>query len=150
MEKMRTFLDEYEYIWQELDDHEHNGIPCMDFTVDIIDGANYYGGDFSGKQKVCRLFFTGQDNYFAAIWIGNDDIEKLDEYPIYVFDMGDPNTQIIKSEGNFKKCIEKLIDEFGRIHTKNKKKLIKQIKEQLNNFSDNMIDKGDYCIKRML
>jgi hypothetical protein len=134
-------------IWQKISGMGLNPLPCMDISMDIIDERDYCGVDFSGTNKVCMLFFTGSCDDFPAIWIGNDDIERLDEMPIYLLDLS-CDEYTFKLIGNFKYYIEILLNSFVSaydqrdIYMDTAELMISEIK----NFSDNIIDKHDYIL----
>lgn len=144
-------------LWQFICNKRDGGAnPCMDTVFDVIDEYDYYGCDFFGKNKVVQLFFTGNSQYFPAIWIGDQDlnkIENLDEYPVYIFDLQNYDTNPIQPVGNFKKYITEIIDDFlNNYTTKNLKKMehittAKIILEKCDVLSNNMIDLGDYILK---
>ena len=48
--------------------------PVMDICEDLGDDYDFnYYIDFTGKNRVTMLFFTGDSTYFTGIWIGDDD-----------------------------------------------------------------------------
>lgn len=135
-------------LWQRISE-KIDTYPCMDIVLEIVDENDYYGVDFRGDQKVYELFFPGSSNYFPAIWIGNDDdIEKLDELPIYVLDLSSDENEF-ECIGNFRKYIEILLNDFLEQYKKNDAyvKMAKIMKEQLKQFSSKTIDKGKYKLK---
>jgi len=141
-------------IWQKIDLLGNNldklPLPCMDISMD------FYGEqeecdmlDFTKEQRLIEMFFSGNSSYFPGIWIGNDDMERLDEMPIYIIDLDDLQTNESEIVGNFRNYIEQLLNGFLNIYTiddeyyKTAHLLLEQVKE----FSSNTIDKGVYKLK---
>lgn len=106
-------LFEYENLWQFFS-YINAPLPCMDADFDVIDECDYYGCDFTGKHKMCMIWFTGQSNYFPGFWIGDnelDTIDNIDEYPIYIIDIAmDCGNQVQNTGLNIKGYINKLIE----------------------------------------
>lgn len=145
MDRIREVLEMYEHLFQELADDDGCPLPCMDLSIDYIDEADYYGCDFRETQKTIMLFFTGSSDYFPGIWIGNDSLELIDQMPIYIFDLS-CNTHTFESNCNFKQYITKLLEYYININTSTRQNLddAMTLLNNLNIFSDNMIDKGTY------
>ena len=121
--------------------------PCMDITLDVIDEEDFYGLNFTEKQKVYSLFFTGSNDYFPAMWIGEDDEEKLDEMPIYILDLSS-DKDTFEYKGNFRKYIETILNDFIKMYKKDDEYLkdAKFLKEELKKFSNNTYNKGNYTL----
>ena len=106
-----------------------------------------YGPDFSGDQNMC-LLFAQESTYFHAIAVGeNYDIDKLDEYPIYLIDLSENEGYYV---GNFRTFVEdEILNEYlkfygdGAIHIET----INLMKDKLKNFSTNVIKRDKYIIK---
>jgi len=127
-------------------------LPCMDLSLDMIDRGeeDYYGADLSGTQKLCQLFFLGSSDYFPGLWVGEDDLDRMDEMPVYIFDLsGERENQPIEPEGNLKHYLDALLDEFlsGYTETDEYKRQALFTKANIQLLSDNMIDKGNYVLK---
>lgn len=136
-------------LWQKIGstiDTLH-GISDVDF--EILDDEDELGIDFSGKQKIYKIFFTGSSDFFPAIWIGEDDINNLEKYPVYMIDCSS-NDIVSTSEGNFKNYINKFLDDFMKHYDKDDEymKIAKITKKKLEKeFSSEIIDKGNYILK---
>lgn len=111
----------------------------MDLAGDFIDEKYYYGWDFSNKQKIYQIFFTGADNYFPAI-ANCSDAAKMDQYPVYVFDLASGGE--LTYVGNFKHYMTKILKEFIKKsdHAEHYSEA-KQALKDLNVFSDKIINK---------
>lgn len=133
-------------IYQKI--HELNTeLPCMDIDLNLVPDEYYYNNNFDNDNKVYGLFFLGDGDYFPGIWIGNSDISKLDEMPIYMFDLEfEYDEKSSTPIGNIKFYINCLLDDFFNQYTKNdayyKQALF--LKKQILKLSDNMIDKGTF------
>ena len=88
MEKINTYLENYEDLWQQISETD-SVLPCGDISMSKIDESNFYGGDFSGTKSVYPIFFTGSSNYFPAICncTNNKEEEEMDSCPVYIFDI---------------------------------------------------------------
>lgn len=121
-----------------------NGCPCMDVDVGLIDETDYYGIDFSGKQRVLSLFFTGQSNYFPGIWIGNEkelkNYTNIDEYPVYIFDLSN-DKNFLEPIGNFRNYIELIVQ---NVSSKDYEEISDSILKDLQKFSTKTINKRNY------
>ena len=100
--KMSKFIDKYSHIFGI-------GQGCMDPDLSLINDADYYGIDFS-KQNVYQLFFTGSNNFFYGIVKLGD---RLDNCPIYLFDLAIASDSKPKFLGNFRTFIGHLLDEIS-------------------------------------
>ncbi len=143
-ERIEEFLHECQELFWELRELEVAWNPLMDVSFRMIDEENYYGVNFTGDQRVCELFFTSQSNYFPGIWVGQGDLEDIDKYPIYVFDIaGEEEPEPL---GNIKQYITKILDECLASNkcTKETVKAILDLKKELDWLSDEVIEKGEY------
>lgn len=137
--RMIEFMEEHLDIREELDEKDIGlDLPFGDVSMKIVDKKDYYGSDCSGKQRLMELFFCGHSDYGPFIWIGDDEdyMEKLDQYPIYEIDFSCDDSESNEPIGNFKQYITKMLENYD------KSSLV-----HLEQFSDNMIDKGNYCLK---
>ena len=140
-------------IWQKIASMElEPPIPCLDISLEYRDEEDDYGVNFSKKQRVFELFFTGSSDYFPAIWIGDENEELLDQLPIYIFDLScstDPDEIIhFKPEGNFRTYIEIILNFFIENYDKDDEymKTALWMKEEIKKFSTNCIVKGNYIL----
>ena len=147
---IRKYLEKYQKLWWYLNDKISSSNIDVDCT--IVEEDDFYGFNFSNSQKVYRLFFTGSDNYFCAIPIYDRDISNinnLDEWPIYCFDLSSPKT--LTFVGNFKTFIKEDLCKFLHL-CKNKiikvkpsiYKMANDALKEINLFSDNIITMNDY------
>lgn len=137
--RMIEYMEEHLDIREELDERDIGlDLPFGDISMSIVDKKDHYGSDCSGEQRLMALFFCGASDYGPFIWIGDDEdyMEKLDQYPIYEIDFSCGGSELNEPIGNFKQYITKMLENYD------KSSLI-----HLDQFSDNMIDKGNYCLK---
>lgn len=118
-----------------------------DLEMELIDDPDYYGCNFTGDKKVYMLFFRGSSDYFPAIWIGNDDINKIDQMPIYILDLSCGEQQF-EQMGNLKSYINDMLDEFLLEYNENDEYMKEaiELKKRIENLSNNLINKGDYIL----
>jgi hypothetical protein len=162
MEKITEFLvseifnrvdcDDENYegdLWQKISYFGSELCRCADVTCNIIDSDDNYSVDFSGKQKMFELFFTGSDDFFPAIWFDENDLDNIEKYPIYIIDCSDYEIET-EPIGNFRYYIEKILDDFIRDYDKDDiyLQMAKEGKQKLDQFSREMINKGNYKLKR--
>lgn len=139
-------------IWKVIDE-EVITYPCYKPCVTLINNKNDCGVNFSGDRTVCKLFSTDDteydDTYYPAIWIGNGNLERIDEYPIYILDYDDfeEGTEL-KYVGNFRSYIEKILTDFLDQYNKGTEdeyiKTAEIMLKELSSFSEVVIDKGNY------
>jgi hypothetical protein len=157
MEKIQEFLEDYQDLWWEIADCDPE-YPVMDVCLEKIDDEDYYGVDFTGDKSVYQIFFSGSSNYFAAVWPSNDNnhnddnldnLDNLDKYPIYIFDMEDTSSPELKCVGNFKKFINLVIDDFLELNIMDDKTnaLVNELLDDLDEFSDELINNDNYVVK---
>lgn len=132
-------------LWQKISSMNLHTNPCMDIYLDIIDEDDFYGVNFTGKQKVYILFFTGSSDYFPAIWIGENDENKLDEMPIYILDLSSDN-DTFECKGNFRNYIETILNDFIITYKKDDEymKDAKFLQEEVKKFSNHTFNKNNY------
>jgi hypothetical protein len=97
--KIKKYLETYSHIW------DVNG--QYDIVMELISDS-VYGIDFS-THPIYQIFFRGGDDFFPAIIPITK--AKLDECPIYDFDLGDNDGERIQYIGNFKTFIKELLEE---------------------------------------
>ena len=135
-------------IWQQISDLDEDcHLACMDISLSVVKKDEFGGYDFSGKQQVYEIFFEGSGTFFAGIWIGDGDINRLDEYPVYFFDI--ENDEEGDSIGNFRDYINMLLNLFFEKYDKDDEYMAtaKWMQEEVKKFSTNTIDKGRYSHK---
>lgn len=138
MDAIADYLDDYQDQWWDQDiEYEYY---VGDVGMNIIDEEDYYGCDMSGDQRVIMMFFVGHSDCFPAIWIGNDDMSRLDEMPIYILDLSSDEHEF-EPVGNFKQHMMVALNSMPDGEIK------QQAIKGLDAFSDNMIDKGNYMKK---
>ena len=69
--KITDFLGEYQDLWYTLGDSDCP-ITVHDASYDMIDEADYYGCNFTGRKKMLLIFYLGSSDHFIAIWAGNN------------------------------------------------------------------------------
>lgn len=136
-------------LWQVIDD-EINTYPCMDISLAINKSNNDENVCFHGDMAVVKLFDTGDPTYYPAIWIGQNSLNNIDEYPIYILDYDDfVDGYQLKPVGNFRTYIEKILndflDQYGCSVEDEYIKTAEIMLDKLRSFSCNIIDKGNYC-----
>lgn len=148
MNRIRYFLESYQDLWWVID-QSVDTLPCMDVVVDINEDTDFYRVDFSGEQMVCTLFFTGCSNYFPAIWIGNNNSNDIDKYPIFVIDCSS-STDEFESEGNFRNYIDKILTDFLIQYNKRDdfRCMALAARRELENFSSDVIGGNIYKLKK--
>lgn len=133
---MEDFLDEHQDLWHYISDNDLSHYPCYDMDMEPIDEEDYYGYNFSGKNRVIRIFYMGASNYFPAIKCGEND-HDMDKYPVYIYDLQSDNPE--EPTGlNFKQYIKSILNDALK-----RKKNIKKIKNALQDveqFSDDLIN----------
>lgn len=129
-------------IWQKIASMDEISQPIMD--IDLSQHP-----DCKGERLLYPIFFSGDSAYFAAIWLGNDDIEMLDSMPVYTIFMDmDGYDDVVEPCGNFRTYIESVLHEFLTHHTEQDEYYYTahSMLERVKVFSDKMIDKGNYTI----
>lgn len=149
LKEITDLLVNYEHLFQNINDHETKAYPCMDVSLDLINELDFYGVDFTGEQQVHSLFFTGSSDYFPAIWLGESNINEIDQMPVYILDLSSSQDGTFESCGNIKQYVTQILDEIllCKKSSKKDKNDAKKLKILLEKFSDNVIDKGDYQLK---
>ena len=142
---MDDYLQTYQDLWWSMDDGVE--VPMYDVAMHLIGENDYYGCDFTGRQQMIMLFFTGSSDYFPGIWVGNDNYKNnLDEYPIYVLDLSSENDA--EFIGNFREYMTYGLTNFIKNNPKHKRiKLANKALKDLEVFSTKCINKGKYVIK---
>ena len=143
MEKIQDFLETYQELWWDIAESD-TSYPVNDIWFEKCDDSNFYGTDLSGKNAVYPIFFSGSSNYFAAIWVKDEDTENIEKYPVYIFDLPSFNSEKLESVGNFKKFIRLVIDEYK---SNNDADIDEQFYKDLDSFSDELINNDDYQLK---
>jgi len=115
MDKITDFLDRGEIlgdedIWQKINS-AGSSYPVMDWGMEIVNEEDYYGADFSRDKAVYQIFFSGTSNYFPGIWVPKNDLENMEKYPVYIFDLQSGENEV-NCVGNFRHFIEKVVHEF--------------------------------------
>lgn len=123
-----------------------NTLPFMDVSMEVRDCSNYVGCDFSGQQKVVELFFIGDCVHFPAIWLGNNDENDIDSMPVYVLMLDDYNNDKEEPVGNIRHYIEEILHTHTAIDNETNIE-ISQLRQYLNTLSNQVVDKGHYCVK---
>lgn len=137
-ELISAYLEDHETLWQIIDEYEPC-LPLMDLSMELINEDNYYGYDFTGEKQVYQLFFTGSSNYFPGIYCTGTN--KLDECPIFIFDLPVPNIEYI---GNFKLYMTTVLKDFLKKKVKNKHNKYQSEAEEALNELDIFSDKVKY------
>lgn len=149
MEKINEYLEKYQDLWWRINEHDLP-LSCMDSACEMISENNYYGVDFRGDKRVYQMFFLGSSDYFPAIWIGDGSPDDLDKYPCYHLDLS-TDTNKFEPIGNFKMYFTKLLDYYEEVCDQNEEEEededVEDARRDLEDFSDEMIDKGDYFLK---
>ena len=121
----------------------------MDAVASYIDDnpKDFFGCDFSGDRNVFQIFFTGASDYFPAIHRKKG--EKLDEQPVYIFDVADldESGQVESLHMNFKQYILATLDHFKAIQPENIDLLVAY--KDLKQFSDKLVRDESYYVKRV-
>lgn len=135
-------------IWHVIDD-EITTYPCMDISLATNKSKNDEDICFHGDMAVIKLFDTGDPTYYPAIWIGNDSLKSIEEQPIYILDYDDfVEGYELKPVGNFRSYVEKILNDFlEQYFSSIEDEYIKTAEIMLNklkDFSQNVIDKGNY------
>jgi len=55
----------------------------MDICIEHIIDRDHFGINFQDERSVVQFFFTDDSTYFPAFWIGNNNLDLLDEMLIY-------------------------------------------------------------------
>jgi hypothetical protein len=144
--------NKYQYgdLWQKIASMDNiTTYPCMDAGLYYQNSIDNYGVDFSGDQKVYEIFFTGTSDYFPAIWSGTDDEEIIDQMPVYIFDLSNSDRSVEKPIGNFRNYIEHILNNFLDVYKIQDEYMKDAImyKKQIQVFSTNVINKGNYYLK---
>jgi len=151
LDEMKEFLNMYQEFWWKLSDYDgetqDEECPLLygDIALEKMDKKESGLCDFSNENITYDIFFTGDSTHFPGIWIGNNDLEKLDEYPVYIFYM-EEETDSMKVIGNFRTYIEKLLDWYSGKYDAGDLKIVEIIRAHLKNFSTNLIDRGPCTI----
>jgi hypothetical protein len=125
--EIKDFLNEHEELWYKIDEHGENKLPLMDVDMEI-----------DKKTKVCKLFFTGDSDYFPGIHIMEKNI-ALDKCPVYVFDLqSDDPPELI---GNFRNYMTIILKNYIK-ETDDQDAI--NVLNQLKSFSKIMIDVKAY------
>jgi len=128
--KIKKFMLEFQELWYNIENIINNNpnIISGEVVCEFIDESDenpedYFGYNFTKKNKVYNLFFSCSNITFPAIYVGEYDKDyinkNLDKLPIYIFDLeNDYNTELYYYP-NFYYYIKTLLDYF----TKNNKNL---------------------------
>ncbi len=146
LDELKSLLGHYEHLFQNVHDYKTDARPCMDVALELINDADYYGVNCTGDQQLYMLFFTGSSDYFPGVWIGNDDIDNIDQMPVYILDFSNSDCNDSESCGNIKQYVTQILDEILACEetSQTDKNYATELKTKLKKFSDNVIDKGNY------
>ena len=128
---------------------------CYKPSICLNNSHNDCGINFSDEQMVCKLFSSdstsnlNNQTYYPAIWIGRGNLERIDEYSIYILDYEDfEEGYELKSVGNFRTYVEKVLTDFLDQYKKEVEdeyiKTAEMMLKELSTFSNTVIDKGNY------
>lgn len=121
------------------------GDVCMP-AEGMLDEADYYGWDFSQPtRRMGWVFFDGHQDPVVA-WIGEDDLDRIEEMPIYQFllDLDDPGP-VEPLFPNLRACLQAVVDwcravdfDFGGE--------LDRLQEETRKLSTVTVDKGPYLL----
>lgn len=160
--KMIEYMSDHQDLFYEL---QLNNL-CSDMLLgdvtdlDTIDNEddtpeNYFGFNFTGVNRTCMLFFTGDSTHFPGIYVGFHDLEnELDKCPIYIMDSEKEDNEEVELVGNFKMYLTLIYDTALQQLDENENKelitSIKKAKKKLHKFSDIMIENTSKLVFSMI
>lgn len=146
---LKKFLEKYTEIFEEIegiDELELDIINSSEYFLEYIEDSDFIGYDFS-RYPTHKLMDGGSGDFFSGIidlnktatGIASGIVRGLDECPIYIFNLDNPD-EVPRPAGNFKEYISTLLNAYIDFEEVENIKLARKALKELQSFSSEKYD----------